>query len=61
MPESRRSYGTGSLFVRADAGGREHWCAKWRDGGRQVKRKVATLALRALSVTSLLRTRLRLS
>jgi Ferric reductase like transmembrane component len=40
MPESRRSYGTGSLFVRADAGGREHWYAKWRDGGRQVKRKV---------------------
>ena len=43
MPSStmpRRSYGTGSLFVRPDAGGREHWYGKWRDGGRQVKRRL---------------------
>ncbi len=35
---ARRSYGTGSLYVRIDAAGREHWYGKWRQGGRQVKR-----------------------
>jgi integrase-like protein len=36
----RRSYGTGSLFVRADAAGREAWYGQWLLNGRQVKRKV---------------------
>ena len=36
----RRSYGTGSLFVRADAAGREAWYGQWRVDGRLVKRKV---------------------
>ena len=42
MSESRRSYGTGSLFVRVDAGGREHGYVKWlfSDGGRQFKRRL---------------------
>jgi integrase len=35
---ARRSYGTGSLYIRADAAGRERWYGKWRAGGRQVKR-----------------------
>jgi integrase len=37
---ARRSYGSGSLFVREDAAGREAWYGKWRANGRQVKRKV---------------------
>jgi hypothetical protein len=36
----RRFNGTGSVLIRADAGGREHRYAKWRDGGRQVKRRI---------------------
>jgi integrase len=35
---AKRSYGTGSLYVRIDSAGREHWYGKWRAGGRQVKR-----------------------
>jgi integrase len=35
---ARRSYGTGSLYVRIDAAGREAWYGKWRQNGRQVKR-----------------------
>ncbi len=37
---ARRSYGTGSLYVRADAAGCEAWYGHWRSNGRQVKRKV---------------------
>jgi integrase len=37
---ARRSYGTGSLIIRADANGRETWHAKWRANGRQVKRRI---------------------
>jgi integrase len=37
---TRRSYGTGSLFVRADASGREAWYGQWRLNARLVKRKV---------------------
>lgn len=37
---TRRSYGTGSLFTRIDGNGQETWYGKWRDGGRQVKRKI---------------------
>lgn len=37
---TRRSYGTGSLYVRADAAGREVFYGRWRDEGRQVKRAV---------------------
>src|SRR3954466_5664977 len=35
---SRRSYGTGSLFVRRDSAGQETWYAQFRSGGRLVKR-----------------------
>jgi integrase len=35
---ARRSYGTGSLYVRRDSAGRESWYGKWRQEGRQVKR-----------------------
>ena len=37
---SRRSYGTGSLFVRTDHAGRESWYGQWRQDGRLVKRRV---------------------
>ena len=37
---ARRSYGTGSLTVRADSAGRESWYGQWRSGGRKVKRRV---------------------
>ena len=37
---ARRSYGTGSLYVRIDSGGSESWYGKWRHDGRQVKRLI---------------------
>jgi integrase len=37
---SKRSYGTGSLFVRTDAAGRESWYGQWRSGDALVKRKL---------------------
>ena len=37
---TRRSYGSGSLFVRRDASGREAWYGKWYAGGRRLKRKI---------------------
>jgi integrase len=37
---SKRSYGTGSLFIRTDAAGRESWYGQWRSGDALVKRKL---------------------
>jgi integrase len=37
---ARRSYGSGSLFVKTDAAGVEHWYGQWRAGGRLVKRRL---------------------
>src|SRR3954447_11218495 len=37
---ARRSYGTGSLIVRADANGVETWHGKWRANGRQIMRRI---------------------
>jgi integrase len=37
---ARRSYGTGQLFVKRDARGREHWYARFYVGGRRPKRRV---------------------
>lgn len=37
---SRRSYGSGSLLVRADRNGRETWYGSWRVSGRRVKRRI---------------------
>lgn len=36
----RRSYGTGSLYVRADSAGRETWYGRWRRDGQQHKRAI---------------------
>lgn len=36
----RRSYGTGSLGVRADAAGRRTWYGRWRSSGRPIKRAI---------------------
>jgi len=37
---ARRSYGSGSLFEKADSAGRVSWYGKWRNGGTQVKRRI---------------------
>lgn len=37
---ARRSYGTGSLYVRTDSAGRETWYGHWRAHGRQIKRRI---------------------
>jgi len=36
----KRSYGSGSLYIRTDSAGIESWYGKWRTGGRQVKRRI---------------------
>ena len=42
---ARRSYGTGSLYVRADSAGRESWYGQWRSSGRRVKRCVGLVRM----------------
>jgi integrase len=37
---ARRSYGSGSLFVRSDATGRESWYGRWYTNGRQLQRRI---------------------
>jgi integrase len=37
---ARRSYSTGSLYVRKDGKGRETWYGRWRVGERRVNRKL---------------------
>ena len=37
---ARRSYGTGSLYVRTDKNGRETWYGHWRTDGAQLKRRI---------------------
>lgn len=37
---SRRSYGSGALFEKADSAGRVSWYGKWRHDGTQVKRRI---------------------
>jgi len=44
MTENRRSYGTGSLYVRTDARGRESWYAKWHLDQKDVRRVIARSA-----------------
>jgi integrase len=39
-PPARRSYGTGSLYERADSAGRITFYGHWRANGRQVKRRI---------------------
>ena len=46
---ARRSYGSGSLFVRRDAQGQEAWYGKWYRGNRRVKRKLGPKRQRASS------------
>jgi hypothetical protein len=38
---SRRSYGSGRLFERADAAGHVSWYGSWWSGATRVKRKIA--------------------
>src|SRR3954471_10090253 len=37
---AKRSYGSGRLFVRVDAAGKESWYGSWRVGGHRVKRRL---------------------
>jgi integrase len=37
---ARRSYGTGSLYTRADGTGRVMWYGRWWSGGSQFKRRI---------------------
>ena len=46
---ARRSYGSGSLFVRRDARGQEAWYGKWYRGTRRIKRKIGPKRQRASS------------
>jgi integrase len=43
MAATRRSYGSGSLFVRVDAAGGEAWYGQWRAGGQRVKRRIGAV------------------
>ena len=45
----RRSYGSGSLFVRRDRGGAESWYGRWYIGGRRVQRKLGPKRVRGTS------------
>src|SRR5262245_19058102 len=40
---AKRSYGTGALYIRRDARGRDTWYGKWRVGGKQVKRRIGVV------------------
>lgn len=40
MANSRRSYGTGSLYVRKDGNGRESWYGRWRVGDQRLRRLI---------------------
>ena len=37
---TRRSYGTGELYLRADAHGRETWYGRWYSGQKRIKRTI---------------------
>src|SRR5829696_1955366 len=39
---ARRSYGTGSLYERADRTGRVSWYGQWHAAGRRHKRRIGT-------------------
>src|SRR5947207_14341116 len=47
---TRRPRGTGSLYIQRDAAGRRSWHAKYRVGGRQVKRRLGAYRERGTSV-----------
>lgn len=38
--QSRRSYGTGSLYVHGDANGKEAWYGRWYSGPKRIKRRI---------------------
>src|SRR3954447_12073971 len=46
----RRPAGTGSLFTRTDRVGRRTWYAKWREGERQIKRRLGPVRENGLTV-----------
>jgi hypothetical protein len=39
-PRTRRPGGTGNLYARPDAAGRESWYATWYEHGRKIKRRI---------------------
>src|SRR5260221_7805293 len=46
MGDSRRSYGTGTLYRRADAHGREWWYGRWHTGAGRPNRKIGPIRTR---------------
>ena len=46
MGDSRRSYGTGTLYHRADAHGREWWYGRWHNGASRPNRKIGPIRTR---------------
>jgi len=46
MGDSRRSYGTGTLYRRTDAHGREWWYGRWHRGTRRPNRKIGPIRTR---------------
>src|SRR4051794_19413557 len=46
MGISRRSYGTGTLYRRTDAHGREWWYGRWHNGTSRPNRKIGAIRTR---------------
>lgn len=46
MGDSRRSYGTGTLYRRTDAHGREWWYGRWHNGASRPNRKIGPIRTR---------------
>lgn len=46
MGDSRRSYGTGTLYRRADTHGREWWYGRWHNGASRPNRKIGPIRTR---------------
>jgi hypothetical protein len=46
MGDSRRSYGTGTLYRRSDAHGRDWWYGRWHNGTSRPNRKIGPIRTR---------------
>jgi hypothetical protein len=46
MGDSRRSYGTGTLYRRTDTHGREWWYGRWHNGTSRPNRKIGPIRTR---------------
>ena len=46
MSSDRRSYGTGTLYRRADSHGRQWWYGRWHNGASRPNRKIGAIRTR---------------